>query len=367
VQIRDHHQRAIDHLADVYRDDSDVDVLVIATAEVFEERLAAFEGAFVAYSHFPDLDACTWFHLPRASCRPAKRWPLSTKIRMLCCDVTEIPKEGAMVNAIFDTEGAAGYYDDANVSKFYEQCWGGQDIHIGRYDTGAESVAEASAAMTRYLIERAGIAPDFRVLDIACGFGGTLRALARSGCQVRGIDISENCVERARKGNTQAGLEARVEVTVGDFHNIDSESDSWDAVICQEAIIHSPNRPKVFAEAYRVLRPGGVFAHSDILTGEEADISLVEAAFTRLGASAGATISDYQKMAQDAGFEMLHVEERLDDIRTHYDKLAQQLTEPVAGLDADAMASIAKSISNWQRALAHGHITWACFVARKPV
>ena len=280
-------------------------------------------------------------------------------------DVTEL-LAGDMSTAIFDTEGTAEYYDDTNVSEFYEQCWGGQDIHIGRYDTGTETIAEASAAMTQYLLERAAIAAGFRVLDIACGFGGTLRTLARLGCQVKGVDISENCVDHARNANIRAGYEDRIEVRVGDFHSIDSESDVWDAVVCQEAIIHSPDRPKVFAEAYRVLRPGGVFAMSDILTGEEADISMVEAAFARLGASAGATISDYQKMARDAGFEVLHVEERLDDIRTHYDKLAEQLAGPDVSLDADARASITKSISRWQDALAHGYVTWGCLIARKP-
>jgi len=272
-----------------------------------------------------------------------------------------------MSKAIFEAEETAAYYDDATISEFYQQCWGGEDIHIGRYATGNESVAAASSAMTRHLLERAGISAGDRVLDIACGFGGTLRTLAHLGCQVKGIDISKSCVAHARNANAEAGLDERIEVTVGDFHCIDSAPDSWDAVVCQEAIIHSPDRPRVFSEASKVLRPGGVFAFSDILTGEKADISMVEAAFARLGASAGATIGDYQKMARGSGLEVSHAEERLEDIRTHYDKLAGRLAEPVAGLDDDAVAAIAKSISRWQTALAEGHITWACFVARKPL
>jgi cyclopropane fatty-acyl-phospholipid synthase-like methyltransferase len=285
---------------------------------------------------------------------------------MLCCAAAANSSGKTMSDTIFDAERAGEYYDDANVSTFYEECWGGEDIHIGRYDTGTESVAEASAAMTRYLIESAGINSGFRAFDIACGFGGTLRMLARMGCQVRGADISKNCVDHARRANEEAGLGDRIEVVVGDFHNIDSEPDTWNAVICQEAIIHSPNRPKVFTEVFRILRPGTVFAFSDILTGEEADVSMVEAAFARLGASTGATVADYQEMARAAGFEILFAEERLDDIRTHYDKLADQLAAPIAGLDSGALASITKSISHWQAALAQGHISWACFIARKP-
>lgn len=271
-----------------------------------------------------------------------------------------------MSDTIFDPAKAAEYYDDANVSDFYEQCWGGEDIHIGLYATGKETVAEASAAMTRHLLAAAGIEAGMQVLDIACGFGGTLRTLARSGCRAKGIDISENCVERARRANAEAGLEDKIDVEVGDFHDIDSPPDSWDAVVCQEAVIHSPDRPAVFAEVHRVLRPGGIFALSDILTGENADLTRVKAAFSRIGSRAGATVSDYRRMAEDAGFEVFHVEERADDIRTHYDKLADALAQPDIGLDADAAASVARNVSYWQTALANGDITWACFAARKP-
>ncbi len=271
-----------------------------------------------------------------------------------------------MAETIFDPGKAAEYYDDANVSDFYEQCWGGEDIHIGRYATGRETVAEASAAMTRHLLEVARIEPGCEVLDIACGFGGTLRMLARSGCRVSGIDISPNCVRRARAANEAAGLADRIDVAIGDFHDIDSAPASRDAVICQEAIIHSHDRPQVFAEVCRVLRPTGIFAFSDILTGDGADIDRVRTAFSRIGSRAGATVRDYRRMAESAGLEVFHVEERRRDIRTHYDKLAERLAQPDVELDAEAKASIAKNLAYWQAALADGDITWACFAARKP-
>lgn len=266
-----------------------------------------------------------------------------------------------------DPAATAAYYNDAAISRFYEACWGGSDIHIGLYASGEETIAEASAAMTRYLLARAGVHPGQGVLDISCGFGGTLRALARMGCHASGFDISDVCVDRARKSNIDAGLNDTIDVAVGDFHAIDSDADAWDVVICQESLIHSPNRPQVFAEVFGVLRPGGVFGFSDILTVKNADLTIVEAAFARLGVSAGATSADYQEIAVEAGFDIEFAEERARDIKIHYDKLAEVLSKPMAGLDDKSVAAISANISSWQAALADGHITWACFVARKPI
>lgn len=271
-----------------------------------------------------------------------------------------------MATDVFNSTSAAAYYDDDAVSTFYQACWGGTDIHIGHYETGQETVADASSAMTQLLLKRAGIGAGDRVLDISCGYGGTLRTLAIMGCEVSGRDLSEHCVARAREKNEALGLGDQISVEVGDFHHIDSESDRWDAVVCQESIIHSPDRPRVFEEVFRVLRPGGVFVFSDILTGENADLQRVDAAFARLGAASGATVQDYVDMAKAVGFDVVLTEERQNDIRVHYDKLAAALTLPVDGLGADAQAAISESISRWQAALAGGDITWACFVAKKP-
>lgn len=262
---------------------------------------------------------------------------------------------------------AAAYYDAQDVADFYRLVWGGSDIHIGRYATGDETVAEASLAMTRYLLSLARPGQGDRVLDIACGYGGTLRELAKMGCLAEGMDISQRCVDEARRANAQAGLADRITVRKGDFHDIDSEDDRYDACVCQESIIHSGNRQRVFREVHRILRPDGIFAFSDILTAEGADLALVDAAFERLGAMAGATPADYAHMATGAGFSITHMEERPGDIRAHYDKLAEVLDGPVEGLDPAAKERIAASIARWQTALAGGHITWACFIAHKPL
>ncbi|AHM05506.1 putative sarcosine-dimethylglycine methyltransferase [Roseibacterium elongatum DSM 19469] len=159
-----------------------------------------------------------------------------------------------------NAEAAAAYYDHGDVAAFYRRLWGGADIHIGLYDRDDVSVAEASRAMTGHLLDLAGFGRGSRVLDIACGYGGTLVALARRGCVAQGLDISTLCVTTARKTLAAAGLAEQVAVELGDFHALPCSDAAFDGAICQESLIHSNDRPRVFAEVFRVLRPGGTFA-----------------------------------------------------------------------------------------------------------
>ncbi len=124
---------------------------------------------------------------------------------------------------------------------------------------------------------------------------------------------------------------------------------------------------RVFGEIFRVLRPGGVFVYSDILTAAGADLSAVPTAFDRLRAEAGATPDDYQAMAEGAGFETLNREERPEDIRTHYQKLEARLNPLHGAVSAEFFEYVSRSLSDWRLAVEAGHITWACFLSRKPV
>ena len=99
---------------------------------------------------------------------------LSSYTNFIHCCITQLPllieychQMGFTMNR--GTSVAAAYYNDPNVTNFYRLCWGGSDIHIGKYATGDESVAVASTAMTQHLLELAKVKQGEKVIDIACG------------------------------------------------------------------------------------------------------------------------------------------------------------------------------------------------------
>ncbi|GAA0224306.1 class I SAM-dependent methyltransferase [Cryptosporangium japonicum] len=98
------------------------------------------------------------------------------------------------------------------------------------------------------------------VLEIGPGFGATTRVLARSVPHLTAVEVDP--ASAARLG---AGIPG-VRVVTGDATALDFADDSFDAVVCFTMLHHVPSpaaQDRLFAEAHRVLRPGGIFAGSD--------------------------------------------------------------------------------------------------------
>ena len=101
------------------------------------------------------------------------------------------------------------------------------------------------------LLEAAAVGPGHRALDLACGPGYVAAAAAARGAEVLAIDLSQAMVAEARRRHP--GLEVRL----GEAERLDLQSASVDRVLMSFGVNHVADPPAVFAEARRVLRPGG--------------------------------------------------------------------------------------------------------------
>jgi sterol 24-C-methyltransferase len=152
-------------------------------------------------------------------------------------------------------------FDDL-ITDFFEYGWG-QSFHFAPMNVG-ESFEESIAGYQHFLGEAIGLRPGMKVLDVGCGVGGPQRSLARKfGVSIVGLNINEYQLGKCSAYNSKAGLDHLCSILYGDFLNIPAEDGSFDAAYHVEAISHAPDKAAVYAEIFRVLRPGAVFAGYD--------------------------------------------------------------------------------------------------------
>jgi len=113
-----------------------------------------------------------------------------------------------------------------------------------------------------------GLTVQSRVLDIASGKGASALFLAECfGCEVLGIDYSEQNVEQANAAAAAKGLDKRVSFRTGDAERLPVAESSFDAIICECAFCTFPDKPTAANEFARVLRSGGGIGLSDLTRG----------------------------------------------------------------------------------------------------
>jgi SAM-dependent methyltransferase len=152
------------------------------------------------------------------------------------------------------------------------------------------------------------VAPDSRVLDVACGAGGPALRLARgAGCAVVGIDLNARAIATATALADEQGLADRVRFVCHDATEPLPFADrAFDAVVCIDALVGLPDRPRIFAGWARVLKPGGRLVFTDpVLTGPISSAELAaRAPFFFVLAPPGYD----ERLLGEAGFELLRSE-----------------------------------------------------------
>jgi len=182
--------------------------------------------------------------------------------------------------------------------------------------------------------------PGQTVLDLGSGGGiDVLLSARRVGPtgKAYGLDMTDEMLALARENQQKAGV-TNVEFLKGTIEHIPLPADSVDVVISNCVINLSSDKDAVLREAFRVLRPGGRFAVSDVVVLGEVPVDVRRSMELWVGCIAGALGADeYVAKLADAGFEDVGVESwRVYDVEDARTFLSE------AGLDVDRVAPLVK-------------------------
>jgi phosphoethanolamine N-methyltransferase len=206
-------------------------------------------------------------------------------------------------------------YDD-NMVGLLELVWGQGFLSPGGPDNVKETVAGLDLA-------------DKLVLDIGCGVGGPALVLAGElGARVIGVDIEAPLIARAKANAEEAGLAERVEFRRVEPGPLPLDDASVDIVFSCGCFIHVDDKPALFREVHRVLRPGGPLACYDWMKGDEPYGADMRHWFKMEGLTYQMeTLEAHRHLLEDAGFSEVEVR---DDSRAYRD-VAQREYEAMQG------------------------------------
>ena len=267
---------------------------------------------------------------------------------------------------------AQDYYNSDDADNFYFHIWGGQDIHIGTYESDNEAIASASERTVRRMATQLGhIGPDTRIIDIGAGYGGAARWLAQThGCHVSCLNLSEAQNARNRDLTRSEGLDDRIDVIDGSFEDIPFPAEQFDVAWSQDAILHSGQRARVFDEVDRVLKPGGEFIFTDPMQADDCPEGVLQPVLDRIHLETLGSFAFYRKQAARLGWQELDVIDLTPQLVMHYTRVRQELAdrrEQLQGKVSEGYIDrMIQGLGHWINAGDSGHLAWGIMRFRKP-
>ena len=218
---------------------------------------------------------------------------------------------GNVQHNAYDADVANSYYNLA--TDFYEYGWG-DSFHFGFRKAG-EPHSRAILNSQNFVAQKMQVKDMDRVLDMGCGIGGPLRGVVRAtGANITGLTINKHQVARAQEitRSLTPWMQQRCHFVVQDYLNVvGMEEGAYDAAFYMESSLHTETRDKTFAQAYKLLKPGGrlVAMEYNLLPGWNASdpehARLMELHLHGNGAAKTPTIEEDLAFFRTAGFDVV--------------------------------------------------------------
>ncbi|MEM2885344.1 MAG: arsenite methyltransferase [Thermoproteota archaeon] len=196
----------------------------------------------------------------------------------------------------------------------------------------------------------ASLEPGEVVLDLGSGAGFdcflAAKRVGKNG-RVIGVDMTPEMVDKAR-ANARRGKYANVEFRLGEIENLPVADNTIDVIISNCAINLSPDKGRVFQEAFRVLKPGGRIMISDIVLTKQLPDHIKKDIQAYVGCLSGAELKRrYLKLIEDAGFSQVKILEE-----THFpaegvinDQTARAITKKLK-ISRQEVAKLASTVAS---------------------
>lgn len=161
----------------------------------------------------------------------------------------------------------SGSYDHAQLVRDYYDLYNelmvwswGESLHFAPL-APHETLEDSKIRHQRLMIDRLDMQQGMTVVDVGCGIGGPMRRVVReAGVRVVGININKIQLEKARRLNSEAGLDHMVDYLACSFMDMSViEDNTFDRGYAIESTCHAPDKQGAFEEIFRVLKPGALF------------------------------------------------------------------------------------------------------------
>lgn len=270
-------------------------------------------------------------------------------------------------------EVTQNYYDSQDADEFYYNIWGGEDIHVGLYQSDTEPIADASRRTVETMAKALpNLNANSVILDIGAGYGGAARYLASNyGCRVDCLNLSEAENERNEEMNKSAGLDHLINVYGGNFEALPFGGNTYDIVWCQDSILHSGQKEKVFEEVVRVLKKGGDFIFTDPMQADDAKTEDLKPVLERIHLKEMGSVRKYKEIAGKLGVDEISINEMPERIAQHYGRVLNELTNREeelrdSRLSNDYISNMKNGLQNWVKFGNEGQLNWGILHFRKP-
>jgi cyclopropane-fatty-acyl-phospholipid synthase len=304
--------------------------------------------------------------MPLASYLMNRRWRTGTMLRLGAL-LLQLPKgnrllqrsrkpaelSGKQHSIQRDRQAVTYHYNVSN--QFYALWLDNRMVYSCAYfETDGDSLDAAQTRKLDYLCRKLRLRPGERLLDIGCGWGALVIHAAREyGAQTLGITLSENQAKLANNRIVEAGLQHQCRVEVADYRALDSAG-GFDKVVSVGMVEHvgESHLPVYFRQAWRLLRPGGVFLNHGIANRPIDPVPKGPTFISRYVFPDGelVPINVTLRYAEDVGFEVRDVE----SLREHYALTLRHWARSLELHRADALKVVEEPIYRIWRLFLHG-------------